>query len=345
MESVNQTKIKEKPAIITKKEIPPKSETFSSFSRTTSPTNDQFQYQNQNLTEKNKKEKEPFDSNNQNTYTSPAQKNKIIINEKNDSNGYINNIPSLSLEKNLNENNQMKRTKKQLFSQFSSFLNPKKQDFRNSMILNNNKYSKFNSKNILPIYRNRSTTNIYRDDKLRESTFRYVNTGKYSPLFSNSEENEEMNYNSRFSEELSLQKFNSNISIHNNKNTKNYENNDYLSKFNNKNKNNNNIICGDPSLYSSDDNIENSLKYEEEKKNTNLSRKNNKNKNKNENKKNDSFYDDNYNYNEIDNIFEVIREEMEKLIKMKLDILVNKVGSYLSNKKKNCHESFSILFY
>ena len=333
MESVNKIKTKEKREIITKKEIPQITETFSSFSHTTSPTNDQFQYQNQNLTEKSKKDKNLLGSNNQNIYTSPMQKNKIIIKEKNDSNEYINNIPSLSLENNLNKKKQMKRTQKKLFNQFSSFLKPKKQNLRNSMIVNN--YYKMNSKNSLPINRNRSTTNIHNDDKLKDSTFRYNNSGKYSPIFTyNSEDNEEeeMNYNSRFSEELSFQKFNSNISI-NNKKKKSSENNDEINKFNKKKKNNNNIICGDPSLFSSDEGLENSLKYEEDKKNLNISKKKNK-----KNKKNDSFYDNNY--NEIDNIFEVIREEMEKLIKMKIEILVNKIGSYLSRKRKKLYGDF-----
>ena len=332
MESVNKIKTKEKPEIIAKKELPQNTETYSSFSQTTSPTNDQFQYQNQYLTEKSKKDKNPLDSNKQNIYTSPPQKNKITINEKNDSNGYINNIPSLSIKNNLNKKKQMKPTKIKLFSQFSSNLNPKNQNLRNSMIVNN--YYKMNSKNSLPINRNRSTSHIYSDDKQKDSTFRYNNSGKYSPIFTyNSEDDEEMNYNSRFSEELSMQKFNSNISINNNKNNKNYENNDNLSKFNNKKKNNNNIIYGDPSLYSSDENMENSLKYEEDKKNLTLSKKN-----KKKNKKNDSYYDNNY--NEIDNIFEAIREEMEKLIKMKVEIFVNKMGTYLSNKNKNLYRKF-----
>ena len=275
MELVNKKKTKEKPEILMKKELPQNLETFSSFSQTTSPTNDQYQYQNQNLTEKSKKEKKPIDSNNQNTYTSPLQKNKNIINEKNDSKGYINNIPSLTIENNLNNKKQMKPTKKILFNQFSNNLNSKNQNLRNSMIVNN--YYKMNSKNSLPINRNRSTSHIYRDEKLKDSTFRYNNSGKYSPIFTyNSEDDEEMNYNSRFSEELSMQKFNSNISINNNKNNKNYENNDNLNKFNNKKNNNNNIIYGDPSLYSSDENMENSLKYEEDKKNLTLSIKNKK---------------------------------------------------------------------
>ena len=336
MESDKKTKTKESPKIKGKKGMLKNMEKFPCFSQSNSPTKNKFQLQNQNLTEKITKDKNSLESKNRKKYMSPPENNNKNIIDKNDSPRNIKNFGSSSIENILSQKNQLKRSNNRYRHQVSNSIGKKLNEYLhkverydssqknipNSMILKN--YSKINSKNSFsPIYRHRSANNIYEEQK--SSTFRYNNSGKYSPIFTyNTEENEEMNYNSRFSEELSMKKYNSNISIGNNNKTNQYnEINESMNKNMTNKKNNNNIICGNPFLYSSDDGMENSIKFEENKRNK-------KNKKR---KRNDS----DYNYNDFDNLFEAIRQEMETLIKMKVEIFVNKIDPYLSGKKNLYH--------
>ena len=326
MEFHKNVKTKTKPEILTKKKIIQKACIFPSHSQRSIQTinQSQSQIQNKNLTERilKRNDLEPI---NQNKNESLIENVKRKINEKIDTNGLINNVPSSSLVINLHPKYQKKQIIKKNFSQIRN-PNPTKQiDYQyqiqslnssqksnpNSIkntSKNNSKEKNSNSSIIIPsLYMHRSSHNInknsnlnnneveieinHEDDEERTPKIRFHRTKKFSPIFTyNTGENEEIIYNVPFNDEDSIQRNNTNVNMNDNQYYDAYEINEgkdpvqiriLNKKYNKNNKINNNInnnisnnIAGDNLfLYSSDEGMDNSIKFEEDIKNNNIKKK------------------------------------------------------------------------
>ena len=297
MEFHKQSKTKKRPEIIPKKRISLQVPIFTSYSQSNIPKTNQILIGKPNLTENNLKEIQSIDYKNENTSLIENVKQKI--NKKIDTNGFIYNVPSSSLVINLQPKYQLKRPIKKYSSQIKNpnpikqieyqqiqSMNSSQRSIPNSMLVNFNANSKNNSQEkysnssigISPIYLNRSANNINKNNnemeievnssKENSPKIRYHRPRKRnSPLYNyNNAENEEIIYNVPLTDEDSVGKNN----FHN-KYFDAYEINEridpvqirVLKKYNNKK---DNILYGNPFIYSSDEGLENSTKLEENKK-------------------------------------------------------------------------------
>ena len=276
-----------KPEIITKKQISPTAGIIPSRSQPIIPTMKQFQIQEQVLTEKNI-------NNNENINENVREK----INGK-DMPVPIKKYPSSSLAINLLPKYRIKRPMKKYYNQIRN-PNPLKQmEYQkqvqslhsslksnpNSIIANYNNSSKNNSKEkisnsplVSPLHVYHSANNFnnmnnneyeieINDDEETTPKVRYHRHKKNTPIIAyNNKDNEEIIYNVPLTDEESIGKNNFNI---NNNYFDAYEVNEGMDPVQVKIPNinyvrNDNLVCGNPFLYSSE---ENSVKYEEDKKN------------------------------------------------------------------------------
>ena len=302
MEFHKKMNIKKRPEIITKKKITPKMHIFSSHSQSNIPTIKQFNIENQSLTEKNALYKNKADIKNENNTLIENVKKKV--NKKTDRNDLINNIPS-SLVINLRPKYQIKRPVKKYnkiknpnplkqfeYQQQIQSLHSSQKSIPNSIIVNANRISSNNSKEknnynssigISPLYIHRSASNInninnnnkieleieINGEEEKYPKIRYHRPRKNnSPLFTyNNSDNEEIIYNLPYTDEDSIGKNNFNSNQYFDTYEINEEIDPVQNKVLNKKYKNDNLLYGNPFLYSSDEAIEDNGKFEENTKN------------------------------------------------------------------------------
>ena len=302
MEFHKKINIKKRPEIITKKKITSKMNIFSSHSQSNIPTIKQFNIENQSLTEKNALYKNEADIKNENNTLIENVKKKV--NKKTDRSDLINNIPS-SLVINLRPKYQIKRPVKKYnkiknpnplkqfeYQQQIQSLYSSQKSIPNSIIVNANRISSNNSKEknnynssigISPLYIHRSASNInninnnnnneleieINGEEKKYPKIRYHRPRKNnSPLFTyNNSDNEEIIYNVPYTDEDSIGKNNFNSNQYFDTYEINEEMDPVQNKVLNKKYKNDNLLYGNPFLYSSDEAIEDNGKFEENTKN------------------------------------------------------------------------------
>jgi hypothetical protein len=302
MEFHKEIRTKKKPEIITKKKIAPKARIFSSYSQSNLQTVKKNEVNNPNYKENLIQGKQKLHSKNDNK--SLIDNIRTNINENIDKNDKRKHLPSSSLVINLRPKHLVKRPNniynqirnpnpmKQMEYQYQlQSLHSSQMSIPSTNIFNANANSKTNSKDKksnssmigmpprLHMYRSANNINSINNNELEieinpseEQTIkrRYHRSRKFSPLFNyNNIDNEEIIYNVPFSNEDSMEKLNPNLFY------------DYYDAYDinegadpvqlrviNKrfNKRNNNLVYANPFLYSSDEGMENSVKYEEDKK-------------------------------------------------------------------------------
>ena len=296
-----------KPEIITKKKITPKIRIFSSHSQSNIPAIKQFNTGNQSLTEKkNILNKNSTDIKKENENNSIIENVKMKINEKIDTNSLIGNVPS-SLVINLRPKYEIKRPinkyaqiknpnplKQFEYQQQLQSLHSSQKSIPNSIVINANASSNNNSgeKNsnssvgIPPLYVHRSASNLNKannnynnemeieingDEETSPKVRYHRPRKKISPLFTyNNTENEEIIYNMPLTDEDSIGK--NNFGRYHNQYFDAYEINEGMDPVQirvlNKKFKKDNLLYGNPFIYSSDEALENtSSKFEENRRN------------------------------------------------------------------------------
>ena len=304
MEFHRKINMNNKPEIIKKKKITPKARIFSGNFQPNYYSIKQNNYPNHVLTYNNIKYIKDTSSLEYKTENKSLIENvKAKINKKIDTTELVQNMPSSSsLVINLRPQYKVKRpmktytqirnpdpTKQKEYQlQFQSLHSSQVSVPNSSFIIKSNVNSKTNSKEKNSnssyvgqspnVYMHNSTSNINRTNNneleieinpdVEESPkIRYHRTKKYSPIYTyNNTDNEEIIYNVPFTDEDSNEKINLNQYYDA------YEINEGMDpvkvKVLNKRfiKRNNDIIYGNPFLYSSDEGLDNSIKFEEEQK-------------------------------------------------------------------------------
>ena len=296
-----------KPEIITKKKITPKIRIFSSHSQSNNPAIKRFNTGNQSLTEKkNILNKNSTDIKKENENNSIIENVKMKINEKIDTNSLIGNVPT-SLVINLRPKYEIKRPinkyaqiknpnplKQFEYQQQLQSLHSSQKSIPNSIVINANASSNNNSgeKNsnssvgIPPLYVHRSASNLNKannnynnemeieingDEETSPKVRYHRPRKKISPLFTyNNTENEEIIYNMPLTDEDSIGK--NNFGRYHNQYFDAYEINEGMDPVQirvlNKKFKKDNLLYGNPFIYSSDEALENtSSKFEENRRN------------------------------------------------------------------------------
>ena len=296
---------RKKPEIITKKKITPKTHFFSSHSNSNIPEIKQINLEKESLTEKNVKNKNSPDFNNENSSLIENVKKQInekidatnIIKNAPSSSLVIDLHPKYQIKRPIKKTSSQIRNPNPLkqieYQQQIQSLHSSKKSIPNHNYINDNSNSKNDSKeknsnssygNIPPLYMHRSTNNIKnanmnsneldieinQDQNVETSSkVRYHRPRKKkSPIFSyNKNDNEEIIYNVPLTDEDSIGKNNFNKNLYYDA----YEINEgvdpvQIRVLNKKYNSKDNILYGNPFLYSSDEALENSLKLEEKQK-------------------------------------------------------------------------------
>ena len=296
---------RKKPEIITKKKIAPRTHFISSHSPSNIPKINQVNLEKESLTEKDVKNKKSPDFNNENSSLIENVKKQInekidatgLIKNVVPSSLVINLHPKYQIKRPIKKTYSQIRNPNPLkqveYQQQIQSLHSSQKSIPNSNQVNANTNSKNDSKdknsnssygNIPPHYMHRSATNIknintnsneleieINQDQDTETSpkIRYHRPRKKkSPLFSyNNTENEEIIYNVPLTDEDSIGKNNFNKNLYYDA----YEINEgvdpvQIRVLNKKYNSKDNILYGNPFLYSSDEALENSLKLEEKQK-------------------------------------------------------------------------------
>ena len=297
---------RKKPEIITKKKIAPRTHFISSHSPSNIPKINQVNLEKESLTEKDVKNKKSPDFNNENSSLIENVKKQInekidatgLIKNVVPSSLVINLHPKYQIKRPIKKTYSQIRNPNPLkqveYQQQIQSLHSSQKSIPNSNQVNANTNSKNDSKdknsnssygNIPPHYMHRSATNIknintnsneleieINQDQDTETSpkIRYHRPRKKkSPLFSyNNTENEEIIYNVPLTDEDSIGKNNFKKNLYYDA----YEINEgtdpvQIRVLNKKYNSKDNILYGNPFLYSSDEAMENSLKVEEKQKN------------------------------------------------------------------------------
>ena len=301
MEFHKKIDVRQKPKIITKKKIVPKVRIFASHSQSNIPTMKQFQSRNENLAKKKSNKDTSLIESVKRKINEKIDATRLIKNVPTSS-LVINLRPKYQMQRPIKKYsaqvrnpNPMKQIEYQV--QIQS-LDSSQKSIQNSMQINagsnNANTSKNNSKGkisnsslgVSPLYINRSLKNLNNENNNNEleieinpeneeksQKIRYHRTRKFSPIFTyNTAEKEEIIYNVPMTDEDSISKNNFNP---NNQYFDAYEINEGMDpvqirvlnrkfKYNNKN----DVLSGNPFLYSDEKNPKN-LKYEEDNKNFN----------------------------------------------------------------------------
>ena len=300
--------MKNKNEFVANKRITSKARPFPSHSRTNVSSMQKYQYTNQTLTENNMANNILYALPDENIPA--FNEGKRNVSEKINTSGHVQNVQPSSLVINLCPKNKKKMPTKKYYrqirnanpskqqeyqSQFQSLTSSQK-SFPNSLYVNayttpNNNSKEKNSNSSIGKYnlnlrrslkhvrnvRNINNRNMNNneleieinndeeDDQSPSPKIRYHRPRKYSPLYPY--ENEEIIYNVPYNEEDSNEKINTNYQ---NQYFDAYEVNEDGDPPKFRVINNNNPLYGNPFIYSSDDGQENSVKFEEERKNVNM---------------------------------------------------------------------------